>query len=79
MIAATTDDERVQTWLPLAGYAQELSDEAAALFGFLAGGAEHDLPREIRAEVADALRGALASLRGAAALIGRASPEAEAR
>jgi hypothetical protein len=46
MIAATTDDERVRTWLPLAGYAQELSDEAAALFGFLAGGDEPARPQQ---------------------------------
>ena len=63
-----------QRLYPLAGYAQAVSDEAAELFGFLAGGGECDLPVGVRGDVGNVLRGALAAIRGYAAQIGRASP-----
>jgi hypothetical protein len=75
--AAEEAEERAEArLLPLAGYAQAVADEAAGLYGFLAGGGECDLPARVRGDVANVLRGALAALRGSAALIGRASPAA---
>jgi len=73
--AADEAEERAgQRLYPLAGYAQAISDEAAELFGALIGGVEGDLPARVRGDVGNVLRGALAAIRGCAALIGRASP-----
>jgi hypothetical protein len=81
--AADEAEERAgQRVQPLAGYAQAISDEAEELFGALIGGVEGDLPARVRGDVGNVLRGALAAIRGCAALIGRASPaeaEGEAR
>jgi hypothetical protein len=78
MTAADEAEERAdQRLYPLAGFAQAISDEAAELFGALIGGVEGDLPARVRGDVGDVLRGALAAVRGCAAQIGRASPEAE--
>ena len=75
MTTADEAEERAEVrLLPLAGYAQAVADEAAGLYGFLAGGGECDLPARVRGDVGSALRGALATIRGCAALIGRASP-----
>jgi hypothetical protein len=76
--AEEAEDRAGQRLYPLAEYAREVSDSAAELHAFLCSGAECDLPARVRGDVANVLRGALAALRGSAALIGRASPaEAE--